>query len=269
MRTSLFRDAFILAALFGLIWAAFVYYPVLFPSAEDFEISIENEEKLGRVIVDNMMDKNTQVIYEDYIDSAITIITNRLLENLDYSKYNYHFKVIRNSEINAFTLPGGNIFIYSGLIEFCETPEEFAAVLAHEIGHAEKRHVVKKLAKELGVTVLFTVLTGGDATVMKEISKTILSTVFDREAEKEADAFAFQLLEKSGINPKVFAKFFKRLNDQGKSYDASMEILMTHPHNDSRIEEARRYLLSKDFKERKLEVDWNKMKERVQFIDEY
>lgn len=263
MRKSLLRDALILSALFALIWAIFVYYPILNPPKDAFDISIENEEKLGKVIVDNMMDSNMEVIHEDYIDSSMAIITGRLIENLDSSQYHYNFRIIRSTDINAFTLPGGNIFIYSGLIDFCETPEEFSAVLAHEIGHAEQRHVVKKLAKEIGIAVLFSVLTGGDGTVIREISKKALSTVFDRENEKEADEFAFKLLDKSGINPRVFSYFFKRLNDTGLSYNASMEMLMTHPHNDSRIEAARGYLVSKDFKERKLEVDWSEMKSRL------
>ena len=264
MGKSLLRDAFILVALFGLIWAAFIFYPVFNPSPDDFEISIKNEEKLGKVIVDNMLSDGTETLYDPYVDSAMIQITDRLKENLDTSsKYNYNFRIIRSSDINAFTLPGGNIFIYSGLIEFCETPEEFSAVLAHEMGHAEKRHVVKKLGKEIGITILFSVLTGGDGTVIREISRKALSTVFDREHEKEADEFAFRLLEKSGINPKVFALFFKRLNDDGKSYNASLEILMTHPHNDSRIEAARGYLVSKDFKERKFELDWKEVKKRL------
>ena len=60
------------------------------------------------------------------------------------------------------TMLGGRIYVLRGLISYTQSPEELAAVMAHEMGHAQERHVVHRLIKELGVTAVVTVLTGGD-----------------------------------------------------------------------------------------------------------
>src|SRR5690606_24136018 len=116
----------------------------------------------------------------------------------------------RNESVNAFALPGGNIVILSGLLEFSENPEEVAAVLAHEMAHVEKRHVVDRLLKEFGMQVVFGVLTGGDLVVLSEISRTVTSTFFDRRQEEEADEFALELLHRCNISPRALGTLFRR-----------------------------------------------------------
>lgn len=264
MTKSLLRDAFILVAIFGLIWGIFWYFPIFSPEETDFGISIEQEEKLGKMIVENLIEtEQTRVASNPALDSAMNVITERLISGLDSVRYNYRIKVINNPQINAFTLPGGNIFFYSGLIQFSESPEEVAAVLAHEMGHAEKRHVVNRLAKEIGITVLFTVLTGGDGTIIREIAQQTLSTAFDREQEKEADEFSFALMERSNIHPKALASFFKRVSEKHGSYNKNLEVLMTHPNDESRIKAAMSYRLSKNFKAEPFNLDWERVKAAV------
>ena len=191
MKKSIIRDLIILIAIFAVLWIGFTYIPFFKTPAEDvFSLSIANEEKLGKVITDAMdKDPNNPLESNPTLDSAMALVKTRLVNSLGTTNYEYHFKVIESPSINAFTLPGGNIYVYSGLINFCESPEELAAILAHEMGHAEKRHVVTKLAKELGVSILFTVISGGDGIMVGEIGRTALSTFFDREQEKEADDF--------------------------------------------------------------------------------
>ncbi len=125
--------------------------------------------------------------------------------------------------------------MFSGLIEFTESPEELAAVLAHEIGHAEKRHVVSKLVKELSIAVILTGLSNGDPSLVAKILKEIIGSSFDREQENEADQFGLRLLERADISPKNLARFFERLKAKDLDYDASLELLMSHPTTDKRI----------------------------------
>jgi beta-barrel assembly-enhancing protease len=184
----------------------------------------------------------------------------KILAHIGLTDFNYHFRVLNNSQINAFTLPGGNIFIYSGLIKYTQSPEELAAVIAHEIGHAEKRHVIIKLEKEFGLAVLFSILTGNNGTILTEISRTATSAVFDRKQESEADAYAFQLLEKSGIDPLAFATLFRRINDEQGTNSLDFAILRTHPDNNSRIKAAMEYKTEESFKSKPFNIDWKKIK---------
>jgi predicted Zn-dependent protease len=225
-------------------------------------IPLSVEDKLSEVVESNILSSENTVIKNDSIDAAISQITSRLLNSLDNTVYNYHFTLIDNEDVNAFTIPGAKIFICKGLITFADSPEEVAAVLAHEIGHAEKRHVVNKIVKELGIGLVFSIITGGDPGIITEIIRLVASTGFDREQEKEADEFALQLLEKSGIHPKHMENFFKKINEL---HDVNMpEIFMTHPDSDKRAEKAALFNLSSDFKEKAFDINWQSLKAQLQ-----
>lgn len=224
-------------------------------------IPLSVEDKLSEVIETSIISDENSIIKNDSVENAITLITTRLLNSIENTKYNYQFTIIDNTDVNAFTLPGAKIFICKGLLTFADTPEEVAAVLAHEIGHAEKRHVVKKIAKELGLGIIITLITGGDPGIATEIIRLIASTGFDREQEKEADEFALHLLEKSGIHPKHMESFFKKINEL---HEVNMpELFMTHPDSDKRAEKAESYKLSSNFKEKSFLINWDLIKKQL------
>lgn len=252
-------DALKLLVLFGSLWIGFSYLPIFSNSKDSLTVSVATEEKIGTLLVADEL-ANEKEIKNPVLDTAISIIGNRLISNIGLTDYNYHFRVIDNSQINAFTLPGGNIFIYSGLIKYTKSPDELAAVLAHEIGHVEKRHVIKKLEKEFDLTVLFSILTGNNKTVLTQIGRTATSAVFDRKQESDADEFAFHLLDKSGINPLAFATLFQRITAEQGTNHLDFAILRTHPDNNSRIKAAMEYKKSTNFKEKPFDIDWKKVK---------
>lgn len=265
MKKAVIVDILKLIVIFGVIWWLVSLIPFGKIKSDALEISIENEEKLGDLIVENIIlsDSKNLIVKNPKVDSAVYAITSRLLKNIGTTDYEYKFYVIQNEEINAFTLPGGNIFIHTGLIKFSEHPEEVAAVLAHEIGHAEKKHVVKKLVKELGISLLFSVLTGGDQVLLGEISRVAASTAFDRGQEGEADDYALSLMEKSKVSPTSLAVFFRRLNDKYGTYNSSMEILMTHPNNNSRIKKSLEYKPKPGFSPEEFKLNWDSVKEQI------
>lgn len=228
----------------------------------DYDFSIRQEEELGDLFRDVIEDQYS-VIEDNTADSALRVITNRLVGALDSTAYRYKFTIIRSNDINAFTIPGGNIYVFSGLIEMTDTPEELAAVLAHEIGHAEKRHVVSKLMKQLSLTVIVSVLSGGDPSVITGVLQDVVGNTFDRAQETEADKFALELLEDAQVSPKNLARFFEKLNDRNLDYDKNLEILMTHPHNDTRIEEVRKYKTRNDFEPKSFSLDWQRVQQSV------
>ena len=94
-----------------------------------------------------ILEKNEE-LKSDTVLEAISQIKKQLISSLEATNYDYHFYVVKNESVNAFATLGGHIFIFSGLIDMTDEPEELAAVLAHEIGHVEKRHVVNKLVRK-------------------------------------------------------------------------------------------------------------------------
>jgi predicted Zn-dependent protease len=258
MRQTILRDLLVLLGVFGLIWLVFS----LFSYPEDPQLlSIEKEEKMGEAYVDLIM---LNPMYGEFdnsqVDSAIRVLGDRLEEGLEDSEYNDSFLVFESEMINAFTLPGGNILISTGLIGFCDTPEELAAVMAHEMGHVEERHVLARLIKELGIDIL----TSGDQYVIGEVTGLFTSTSFDRKQEEEADLFAAHLLENSGIEPRTLATLFRKLEEEtGNELMNQFEIISTHPNFRSRIREALSYDLNWDFKEEAIELDWEAIRNEL------
>ena len=270
MKKSILLDVLKISVVLGLVWLAFAYFSGKLNTDLDLSISVANEEKLGKVLVDDVLLNDSKIKLETnpIVDSAVQAITKRLVKSIGLTDYQYTIRVIKSEEINAFTMPGGNIFVYTGLLKFAESPDEVAAVLAHEIGHAENKHVVKRLAKELGVALLFSILSGGDAVVLNEVARTATSTVFDREQEREADDYCMSLMEKAKLNPKSLATFFRRVDEMTGDVDNNMEIIMTHPNNNSRIKNALEYKLNPNFKTESFNMNWQRVIDSVNAGDE-
>ena len=99
-----------------------------------------------------------------------------------------------------------------------------------------------------------------DKLVIGEISRTATSTVFDRRQEREADEFAIELLDNAEINPRIIATFFRRLKEEEGTYNENLEILMTHPHINSRIKASLEYNLDEDFVSEEFNLNWDLIK---------
>ena len=91
------------------------------------------------------------------------------------------------------------------------------------------------------------------------MSQTAIETAFDRKHEREADNYAFSLLEESGISPRIIATFFRKLEKKGLTYNKKLELIMTHPHHDERIKASLQYKLSENFEEIPLNFDLRKV----------
>lgn len=224
-------------------------------------ISYEQELKLGDLIAEYVIENTNQnVLKNEMIDSVVWAVSAHLQKQIEISEYDYKIQVLDRPEINAFTIPGGRIYIFKGLLEFCDSAEQLAAILAHEMGHIEKRHTVSKLVKEFGLKIIFSIATGGDSILFSELGQTLMSSKFDRSQEKEADQFALELLEKAQISPTTIASFFRKLNRENLDYNEKIELLMTHPHNNSRIKASLEYETENSFKAQPIDIDWEHVK---------
>jgi len=230
---------------------------------KSFEISRRQEEKIGRVLK-KLFTADADIIEDAEAVSAINEIAGLLRDNLDSGKYTYRITLVETSEINAFSLPGGYLIIYSGLIDFCETPEELAGVIAHEMGHNENRDVLRRLAKNISVTITLNSIFGGDNSQLGKILQQVVATKFDRAQEERADAFAVDLMLRCGINPENLADFFERLMEQKPEFLNQLDFLMTHPADDKRVEAIRSRAEGKYFKEEPIRINWKELREQCQ-----
>ena len=117
----------------------------------------------------------------------------------------YNVKVIKDSNPNAFCIPGGTIYITTGMIKFTRNENELAAVLSHELVHANRAHLVSQIERGQKVTMaaLVAELTGsrkGAAKLLRRVAKATANTSASYEMEKEADTLSLQILQRAGYS---------------------------------------------------------------------
>ena len=216
-----------------------------FLGAADFtKLGEENARKLGEMMVESIL-----MSKEEIKDSTALAFLDSLKHplcragGLDPDSIKMH--LVRDSDINAFALPGNHIIVHNSLFRFSKHPGEVAGVIGHELGHIKLNHLEKKLVKEVGITILFTIAGGeGGQQILKEIVKQLSSTSFDRDYENQADAFAVDVLAKAGVNPEKLSDFMFRVA-QKNNMPEELVFLSTHPDSKERASEIIK--LSKDY----------------------
>lgn len=195
------------------------------------------EEKVGDLFWDLLKSSETEITSTSsvaVVDSMVTFICEK--NAIDRSQIKVH--LLHKDEINAFALPNHHLVVYSGLINACENQQELYGVLCHEIAHMEKNHVMNKLVKEIGLSMLISISTGnGNSEVIRNGLKQLSSSAYDRKLETEADLTAVEYLIKAGIDPQPFANFLYRLSDETKNLPSQIYWISTHPESKARAEE--------------------------------
>jgi Zn-dependent protease with chaperone function len=136
--------------------------------------------------------------------------------------------VVRRTEVNAIALPGGRVYVFEGLIDKAETPDELAGVIAHEMGHIAHRDGVRAVMQAAGLSFLFGMLigdfSGGGAAVIA--MRTVLQSSYSRETEAAADAFGAALIVKLARDPRALGAILTRI---AGTAGPNAKILLSHP----------------------------------------
>ncbi len=155
----------------------------------------------------------------------------------DYESQGYRAKVVEWDLLNAFAMPGRRIILTSRLVETAGSAEEIAGVLAHEVGHGLERHSETAIVRILGLATVAKVFASGVGDTFSNSSLLLLQLRYNRDAEREADQRAAEMLRAAGIAVKPLATFLKRMKkvegDVGK--EPLGGILSTHPGIDERV----------------------------------
>ncbi|HNP32811.1 MAG TPA: M48 family metallopeptidase [Flavobacterium sp.] len=256
-------QAIAIVGTFFLIWFGFsqIDFMKLFKVKERTQ---NMEHKLGDMIW-NQLEDTEDIVYNDTITKSLDKLLKPLCDanNIDQDSLKVH--IIKKDEINAFALPNNHLVVYTGLIEDCKKQEALQGVLGHEIAHIERNHVMKKLSKEIGYSVLLTAAGGSKGGQMaREILKTLSSSAYDRSLEKEADITSVKYMMEADINPRPMADFMYQMA-QDSQISKSMYWIADHPESEERAKYILEYIKGKDIKNKQTlsEKDWNNFKELV------
>ncbi len=188
---------------------------------------------------------------QDYVNQ----VGQKLAHNSHRPNLAYHFTVLDSTEVNAFSLPGGYVYITRGILSYLNSEAELGAVLGHEIGHVTARHSVQQIsaatAANVGVQIASVFLpelrsvTGSNLTNL--LGNALLSG-YGREHELEADRLGAEYLGRSGYDPQAMVNVIGVLKNQ-ELYDAEVAkqegreprayhgLFATHPDNDTRLKQ--------------------------------
>lgn len=209
--------------------------------ADAFKPSKAKQVELGLQAADQIRKK--QHVLPDY-DQRVRLVRkigNKLLRTVDMRNqpWKFTFDVIDSKEVNAFALPGGPTFVYTGLLDKLETEDELAGVMGHEMTHVLKEHWAQQYAstqkRELGIGLLLGVLHANNAFQnLGSLVDVLEATRYSRSEESQADAGGFVRMTDAGYNPEGMADVF-RMFERQKSGGGSVAFLNDHPSDASRV----------------------------------
>lgn len=205
-------------------------------------IGTEQEVAIGKDAAQDI-EKERKVSKDQSAQKLVNGIGQRVARasSGDRGGIEYHFKVLEDKNVNAFALPGGWIYVNSGLLKFCNRDKnEVACVLAHEVAHVSKRDGVaiieRNLMAELGIDLL---LSGKSKSTKNWIDfvRYLEQNGYSRAVEKKADHNGMRYAKGAGYDPKGMIAFLKRLAENEEHEPSNLEIYFrTHPRTEDRIE---------------------------------
>lgn len=153
------------------------------------------------------------------------------------SPFTPEIRVVRSDIPNAFAVPGGRIYFFSALLNAARTPDEFAGVLAHELGHVVHRHGMEQLVSTAGTGLLVGFILGDmtGISVAAGLGATLIDSRFSREAEREADRFAARIAQELDFQPWALANLIGRVAGNS-NFDRALALFNTHPLTDERLD---------------------------------
>lgn len=204
-------------------------------------VPVEWEERFGDAVLESLAPEAARVG-----DPQLTVPIERLVAQLaaaQRSPYRFRVVVAADTVINAFAAPGGRIVVNTGLIALTESPDQLAAVLAHEIEHVRRRHVTVSLFQRFSVRLLLAVVlgeSGGAVAGASGIAGQLSDLSFSRRAELEADAGGVAILRAAGFDAHAMVAVLERMGERSRA--APLELLSTHPATPARVAALRRVL---------------------------
>jgi Zn-dependent protease with chaperone function len=241
-------------ALTGVVWARKPGDP-LKPGFNLF--SRQQDVQLGQVSAAQVR-KQYREVQDPFLQDYIRRLGDRLAATPEArgSDFHFTFTMLNVPQVNAFALPGGPMFIFTGIFKATENEAQLAAVMAHEMSHVILRHGTHEASKAKGVGMLAALAgaVAGNGTAGGQLANLGLGIGansvllhFSREAESEADALGSHLMSEAGYNPIEMAHFFEKL---ASTSDHGPQFLSDHPNPDNReraIEEEIRTLPQREY----------------------
>lgn len=207
--------------------------------------SIQDDIEMGRQFSQEIEkdQQNYPILPEQGNEEAYKYIrglTNKILNSGQVAyknEFDWTVKIIKDDKtLNAFAVPGGYLYVYTGLIKYLDSEDQLAGVMGHEIAHAALRHSTQQMSKIYGLDALRAVVTGKESGgTLSQMALSVISLSFSRKHESQADEYSVRYLCGTSYNAAGAAGFFEKLNEAGGQRPP--EFLSTHPDPGNRVKD--------------------------------
>ncbi len=208
-------------------------------------VSPEQERSLGLKAYESILQKE-KVSQDQVLNQMLQTMGWRIANAARRPDFDWEFTLIENDkQANAFCLPGGKVFVYTGILEYTEDETGLATVIGHEVAHAMARHGAERMSltllAQLGETAMQTAIRTQSANTIRVFDRAYglaanvgVMLPYSRTQEYEADHIGLILMAKAGYDPRGALGFWERLS-KGKSSSSPPSFLSTHPTDYDRI----------------------------------
>ena len=212
------------------------------------QLSPQQEIVIGRQSAPEMVAQHGNLYPDRALQDYVDGIGNRVVESsaAGNSPYPFEFHLLRDPQtVNAFALPGGQVFITAALLSRLDSEAQLAGVLGHEIGHVVGRHGAEHLAKQqlgsalvnaVGIAASDDPRNARQAAILASAVNQMVNLKYGREDELESDRLGFQFMTEAGYNPKGIVELMEILNSARGKAGEQPEFFSTHPNPNNRIE---------------------------------
>lgn len=206
-------------------------------------ISIDEEKQLGAKFAQEI-EKQRPVVNDPVLQAYVGKVGKRLLTGAREVSFDYTFTVVKDDSINAFAIPGGHLYVHSGLIKSAASETELAAVMAHEINHAVARHGTRQLTQQYGYGLVVQLLLGENPNLVAQLAASLFGKAgtmsYSRGMENQADYLGVETMYRSGYNPQGMVTFFSKLNSTEKETPGKLTMFFSsHPLTSERMQSVR------------------------------
>jgi predicted Zn-dependent protease len=210
--------------------------------SQHVDISPEQEVAMGLQSAPQMAQEYGGLYADKEAQGLVKRIGNKLVQGTESanSPYKFDFHLLADPEtVNAFALPGGQIFITVGLLKRLSSEDQIAGVLGHEIGHVVNRHSAQQMAKSsLGQGILNAVLIGAQSQQTAQMAQQVVQMVnlgYGRGDELESDEYGVKYMLQTGYNPDAMIDVMRILKEAAGGASRQPEFMSSHPDPENRV----------------------------------
>lgn len=222
----------------ALALAATLLWGIALPVTPAAAMSTAKEISLGEGLSKQIDDENV-LITDPFLVNWVDSVGGKLAANRYRQDINYQFEILDTDEINAFALPGGFMHADMGLLNFVGSDDELAAVLGHEMGHVERRHVVTLQEKQniLGILIGVISILSPIAAALGGYGGDLVAYKFSREDELQADQYGLLLMTRAGYDPQGAVDLMAHLGklEANEPESRSDKAMLDHPPPADRV----------------------------------